>query len=472
MFGKIKKSAFIVAFILIISLSVSVFAAAAGNSKVIVKFGDSALDMSVRVGDENRLYADSSVLFGALDATASYDSQAKTVTAVSGDTSVAFSLGDYSMTVTSAGAARTIDIDAAAFQDNAAGPIYIPVRYAAQALGFVVDWDGANSAVTLQSIDGLIAQSGATYTLIDRYLESQKGFSAKKHAVSGDFSMNLSFADLEDAPTVPMTINGTLSGLVNQSDAEMNIQMKTNASAFAAGLAGDEEMDDQDLMILSLLDDIDLNLIMNSKTGMLYIQSPLLTTLVGQQTGTWLSMDFSDLTSDVSLAGLTSRLQDSTSFKDYLSATLKELCLLDTGASAQTIRDTLALYSAMFGDTAFVKSGNDYVSTFTPDLGSDAEGLKMNMKTTLKFNGTAYAGMAIDVDFDFDGQGSMTMGSTADASGNGSVKLTMEIPSALTMDLTASFKYTDTAQAPASQPPAGSTIIPIDEMMSSNALSY
>lgn len=231
----------------------------------------------------------------------------------------------------------------------------------------MVGWDGDSKAVTLQSVDSLIVQSGATYTLMDRLLKYQNEFAAKKHAISGNFDLNVSMPSSEDTAAVPLKVSGMVTGLVSQNDTEISLNMKSNASAFAASQIGGDELDEEAIPLLSLLDEFDLKMIVNSRAGMIYMQMPLLSAVSGQSPDAWLSMDTSQMTSELQTNVLNSQFWDVTSFKEYISSTLKSICLYDDGINASDINEMLAMLNSLFSDQAFVREGDNYVSIINPN---------------------------------------------------------------------------------------------------------
>ena len=99
-----------------------------------------------------------------------YDKNSQIVTATNGTATLSFGIEDYYMTVSIDGYEQEVDYYYLPIVDTSYNKIYVPIRYLAQALGYVVTWDEAARAITLQSVDSLIASSGATYTVMDKYL--------------------------------------------------------------------------------------------------------------------------------------------------------------------------------------------------------------------------------------------------------------------------------------------------------------
>ncbi len=148
------------------------------------------------------------------------------------------------------------------------------------------------------------------------------------------------------------------------------------------------------------------------------------------------------------------------------------MCLQDDGYGPSTVETTLHQINAIISDQAFVKDGSNYVSSQSINMGSDDTDGKVLLKLTFKFNGTTYSGLAADVSLDMGDQGGMSINLAGDATGSGSLKMKFDVPSVMTMDLSASFTYSDTTQTPAAQPPADSTVVPINGLMSGFLPTY
>lgn len=99
-----------------------------------------------------------------------YDENSKIITAINGTTTLSFGIEDYYMTVSIDSYEQEVDYYYLPLVDISYNKIYVPIRYVAQAPGYVVTWDEADRATTLQSVDSLIASSVATYTVMDKYL--------------------------------------------------------------------------------------------------------------------------------------------------------------------------------------------------------------------------------------------------------------------------------------------------------------
>lgn len=86
-----------------------------------------------------------------LNNTVWYDEETKTACVLSGD-QVIFAQNNNSVLYIASkdtGTTEAIQMDTAAFIDANEGRTYVPIRYLAEALGYVVDWDDATQTVTL-----------------------------------------------------------------------------------------------------------------------------------------------------------------------------------------------------------------------------------------------------------------------------------------------------------------------------------
>ena len=92
-----------------------------------------------------------------------WDSETQTAQAARWGTAVTLALGSTEAQVTSGGETRTETMDAAPYMktdENGGGYVYVPLRFAAQALGCAVNWDEATRTVAITD-DFLTAENAA-----------------------------------------------------------------------------------------------------------------------------------------------------------------------------------------------------------------------------------------------------------------------------------------------------------------------
>ena len=92
---------------------------------------------------DNRVYIPFRAVFEALGADVSYNASAKTVTAKRDSTTVSFTVGEAQYSKNGV----TQQMDANVFVQD--GRTFVPVRFAAQALGATVEWDSEDRTVVI-----------------------------------------------------------------------------------------------------------------------------------------------------------------------------------------------------------------------------------------------------------------------------------------------------------------------------------
>jgi hypothetical protein len=472
--------------ILCVSLVLSMSMLASAAPAITVMNGDKILDITPVLLHEGRTYAPYDKLFYELGATAGYDERTRTITAVSGETTVTIPMDDYYISVTTAGVSYELYSSDLPIENLSSGSIYLPVRYTAQALGFIVEWNEQTRTIALKTVDDLIDDSGATYTVIDKALEYNKSFMEKSHSFSGSFDMTMDMGSMfvfgmygnEAAEPIPLTISGTATGLIDGVGEEVNMNLKTNISNVANLLSGEEELDPETKAMLQQLDSIDMNLIANNETGMIYIKSPLLSTLTETDQNAWISMDIGDAglmpsgalgTYGFSLENL---LNKDTSFRDFVEQALKRD--LQSGGYSDPA-ETLKMINALFSDQAMTKNGDDYVVTMTestePYYGyDDTYSSELSLQITFSFTGEVYDGLTVSASatesYGYTEDSAYTSASELSYSyataGQGSLSISNTLGETKTLDITVDFTFSESTQTPLREPAAGSTVIPIN----------
>lgn len=493
----LKKSARVVVLLLIslaLVVSLTTGVTAAGISKLTVRRGGDDLNVAPILLQNGRAYAPYDALFTALGTEANYNAAAGEITAVNGNTRIIYDIDEDLMTVTRGEITQFVYANPTPIVDTSNGTIYISIRYAAQALGYVVGWDGATRSILLKSVDTFIEESGATYTVLDRYLSYQRSLTETCQAVDGtfDLSMDLSTLFMTDmtgdtsvsaATPTEFTLNGTATGLFDSGGEEMSVTLKTNIADLLESLGAGDELDDQSKALLEMFGDTEVNLILNNKTGMAYLQSPLFEVLFNAPEDAWISME-TDTAALFSAGSLTSELPgalatmnptgstiQNESFKQYIADMLRADLLYDYGSDTVELLDSL---NAIFSDQAMIKNGDDYTVTIedaTEDYYGDLSSTVFEM--TFLFDGEAFEGISIaynlsETSYNYysDADEMMTMALTYSYTSDGNGHLALDASadgiSMLTFDI--DYTYTASSQLPARSPGTGSTVIPFDDL--------
>lgn len=144
----IKKSFTLFAVSCILSASAHVFAADSSINVVVDGQPLAFTDAMPQLKDD-RTYVPYRAVFEALDATVNFDSATNTVTAQRDGLSVSFVIGSSQVTIAENGQSETIQTDAATYIDPETNRTMVPVRFAAQALDCVVNWNQTTKAVDI-----------------------------------------------------------------------------------------------------------------------------------------------------------------------------------------------------------------------------------------------------------------------------------------------------------------------------------
>ncbi len=395
-----------------------------------------------------------------------WDGGTRTVTAVKGEDTIALTIGEKAITLNG----KAIAADVAPYIDAATSRTYVPFGLVADALGYNVGWDAQEKTVIIDDVDAILAANGAEYTLMDQYLEYQRGFYEKDQKVTGSYSFgfDMDTAAAGENSKVNMGMDGKYDMLTSGATAfQFNTGMTLNAAVEENGKKlSPEEMGMEVPM------DVDMELRGDMKDGVVYYQSAALAGMLGQpdMASAWYKLDMKALFDQMSevvgmdyatLLDLSMSSVDK-SFEETLSTVLKELPLT---SADMTTSDALEMYNAIAADSSFKKSGSSYVNT-TELPGADGA----SMILTLPTSGGKVNGCTMEMSMDIPEAGSMKLDY-----GLTGKKMTMSMEFGMkmdqfSMDMTMKMDgtYADTKETPAVQPPKDAVIVDLNQLMGGN----
>lgn len=386
-----------------------------------------------------------------------WDGQTSTVTATKGDTTISLTIGQKQITLIQAGKTTVIDTDVAPYIEPSLSRTYIPFGLVADALNYNVGWDAKQGTVIIDDVDAILAANKETYTLMDKYMEYGRTFTEKNQQVKGsygaDVAMDMVTEDGKASTRFKMdgTYQMIMAGSTQmQFSTRMNMDAKVTADGQDAGAA----LGDMFPMTLNMELRGDL------EKGTFYLQSPELASMIGQpgMANAWFKLDMKGMFDSMSAQtgmSYTELMQtvmtaQGKSFSQLLPEMLKSAALTDASA---TTKDTLAVLNALCADSAFKKSGSDYVSTL--DMGGEG---KLTM--TLYTSGGKVNGYAMTMTVEADGVKAAVNVEVKNS------KMTAELAFGIAMDdltmqmnMTMDGAYAATSSKPATEPPAGATIV-------------
>ena len=436
---KISKLILLCTLFAVLFVGLSVNSLAAAPFDINVQVGDKLIEFkNVKPIEQNgRTFVPLRAFFEGLGAEVSYYESSQTIEATRGDTSVIFTIGYTGMQTVSPAGTDNVTMDAAPFFQN--GYAMVPVRYAAQAFGCTVGWDDDAQTVLILDIDGLIKNSGAHFTLMDKLMNSSKD--DKTYAVNGSCDISI----LEDAlENEPVNITGTFTGIQNRETS--NLDMSLDFSSLIDSLG--EELSDEDKL---LLENFKIKAILNNSTGKMYMQSEILSKLLGTTGDIWFMMDFSEFMPD----GFD--ILNIVSFEDYLKSVLTTSYLYSNGDLEENV-NSIKQIIALCGDESFTKSGNKYTNVKTIEADGN---LNIKFEFDVVNDKAVSYNMAIEQKSD---DSNLNMSVSMSESKNISLVLSVDSLGSK-IEMTMDMKLTETSKTPDAQPKAGSAILDIMNML-------
>lgn len=422
-------------------------------------------------------------VFEALGAQVSYSPSAQTITAVRDGTTVTMALGSTAATVETDGVKTTLTMDAAPYAKN--NRTYVPVRFAAQALGCAVGWDQGDSTVILVDVRKLLSDtlSKYSYTYLERYADYAANAKYNEGAWAATADMDASFAMMGLSP---LTMTGSLDGVIaDASKAELSMNLKLDMEDFLADLAeqsGQEAgftAEERALLAGLKKDGVGMELRADLESGMYYMTyTGDLMEQMGLPAGTWISMDLSPLFEQMGMdpAQLTDPSQTlQPQALAYMAASLLPPMTDKDGSYAMLAQvvDTAAKFLA---DESFVKDGDKLTSTLALQQGADKIGLTLALET----DGDKVVGYGIDLDFAADlGAGpdgspismALALSTGVDAKDHMYAHIALSATDLIDLTLDVSGDYAPSSKAPRTEPPAGADVITLEELMGAEGVA-
>ena len=264
---------------------------------------------------DGRTYVPFRAVFEALGAEVGYDEASSTVSASRNGSTVLIPIGSSEITVDKGAYSYTEYMDAAAFVSDA-GRTYIPVRYAAEALGCCVGWDADNRTVILVDTANMVDQAvaGGQFTLLEKYL----AYTEKFNRGSYDFKLDMDMACTVLASEV-LSVECAADGVVAESAAQMDMTMKMDLAGLIDLLSGfvdaDTKKEITDAFAEAGLKDMSMEVEMQARLdmekGTMYMN---MSGIPGMEevlpADTWLYYDIGEILDEMGLKDIEQMLED------------------------------------------------------------------------------------------------------------------------------------------------------------------
>lgn len=357
---------------------------------------------------------------------------------------------------------------------------YIPFGLLADTLGYNVGWDAQIGAVIIDDVDAILAANTETYELMDQYQAYNRTFVEKNQKVTGSYSMDLAVdqKDQETSGKLDLTVDGKYNMITSGTTAfQFDTDMTLDATAVSNGVDVTGLVAAEDgTPILPMELGFDMRGDMADGTFYFNLDSEKLGELTGWDTKNWYKLDLAALFDE--MADLTGMNYDqlmelsNASLEEDFSQLLPDMLKQMPLTSVQfTTTDYLELLNTICGDSHFVKSGSSYENTFLNEggitgtftlytSGDKVNGYAMELKAD-----PAVVGAEMTMSIAMKGSKMEMAMNVAASQGEGQEGSGTLYQMDLTLDLAMDGTYQSTSAKPATEPPAGATVVDLMDMM-------
>lgn len=469
-----------VAAMLLLLLCGSAFAA----SPVSVQLDGAAIDFTDAAPQivSDRTFLPFRAVFEQMGATVGYNKGV--VTAERDGKTVTMTIGSTEASITENGVTLPLTMDVAPFIDANLGRTYVPVRFAAQAMGANVGWDADDRTVIIVDTEKLVdkALEGKTFTYLDKLNDFSEKFNAGTWkadvSMTGKVDADLTSLELEGVGKISIPVTIAASGI---SEDGKKVQMNESFTAdlnsvkplLASFMGEDAEIDK---LIKGLADHgFGIDIRGDLTTGKLYMHLDLSALDESLAASDWYLIDLNSLTALsgidfdelMSLAGAadTEKLYRST-----LTASLSTVELDDKDSGFTSVSSLVSNVITAFSDSGFVKNGDVYTCTFEDTFSGTAA--KAQLVLTMKDDKVVSYQMTMDSAFNAAGMslGTMHIDLTTDEKGTSNGTLKLDITDLATADFTIKGTTEKSTAAPIVTPPEGATITDYNALLNANPL--
>lgn len=401
-------------------------------------------------------------VFEAMGATVGFEGATSTVVATRGARTMRMVVGAKEATVTEDGVDTIIPMDVAAYAKN--NRTYVPVRFAAEAFGCNVGWDGKNQTVIIVDLQTLVDETlaGKDFALYSQYMSHQPATLTGTQSLAGSFSTNSGIMDMT------CDVNGIVSA-AGAMETTMKISMDMSGLAAQLGLPADGTKVSGTLQV-------------RGKDNSFYMTATGdLASYMGLPSNAWLSSDSTDALSGItgsipqldtaiaadSLQGWNSTMKFE--LAPSLVSLLGDVKLSDSTNAMETVKTELNKIADPFRDSSFTKTSTGYTTTMT--LNDDPKPFSVTLdltysggkvtgyKTTMKNSAAPVEGGTAYMDL-----------TTNYTSGNKmEYQATQVNPDGSKLSSGFSFQVTPSSKSPQTQPPAGAAILTAEDMAALNS---
>ena|GEM_PF-1752105 len=397
-------------------------------------------------------------LFNALGAEVDYIVETNTAVAVRDDVTVEYVLNSDTFTFTKTGEEPVQIGDVMTVNVN--GRILVPVRFVSESIGIKVGWDNTTRTVLIVDPYLLNGANEYTYETAAELMAADivENDAAKNYATKADATFNLSLTDAVGSLEIPANITLDAVASADAIDAKVNIKADLT-SIFGSVLPG-----------FSTTCDIDTDVIINAKTGVIAVQSDGLFALAEQfigfkiaPAGAWVTLDAFTVIGDAADAA-SADVDDFKMIIDTATVSVVEGMTLRSVDDYAAVAEAVDMVQRMFSDESLIKTDDGY--TLSTELALDGANFVLDMTLATDEDGKIVSS-AVEITL-ADGADSMSLTVFAD---DAVMTITLALKqNNLNIDLDVSATSTETTAKPRTKAPAGAQIVDLSALLAPGLL--
>lgn len=416
--------------------------------------------------------------FEALGAQVDWDQAAKSVTAVKGDTTVVMTMNSTVAKVTENGETKELTMDVVPYAKN--GRVYVPVRFAAEALHCAVGWDGDARTVIIVDVPALL--EGATFENLNGWMKAEAETAKIDNAITtGTADFKLTAPDENGVKqTYPLKVDFTSHATETKQQINLATDFTDLADLFISGMGTVPAAEKAEFLKLC---QAEAEARMDLTTGKIYftVDSPLLLELTQNAVGDssiWYLLDMNKLMEQEGMSAfdyaayvqeMQSTFSEDMSFEELLCELLTMEDLTDAEYDYEMLKLTADVCRDLFSDQAMTKSGNYYVVNWK----MEEEGTVVQMKLTYQPQGNRLTGCTMEMSVEDGVSDPITM--TMKVQENGAVttlSIRSDLGDDISLDIALSAKTVEATTEPTVVPPAGAQVVDVLEELEDSPVDY
>lgn len=420
-----------------------------------------------------------------MGATVTFDQQTQKVLVSRSDLEFSFMIGGTDITIKKDGTTTVKKMDVAPFLDQQTNRTYVPARFMAESMGNSVFWDpDAQTAVIIDQAS-IFASADQDFSIISKLLTMEMDLQ-KAYEATGSFQADVAISEkATGADNLSISLAGDMSGITQQSSAEMAMNMAINADSALAALSEEEKAQAQP--ILDMLKNITMQIKMDGESGNMYMNSNIFSLMDPSFTqNTWFKMNLFETYDGmgIDLRPMMGLNKSERSISELLQAYVMSMNS-GTVDSYQEMKIGYAFMKNLLGDQAFstTVSGSEKTHTLNLDkydilaaISKTAltEGVPMDSEALAEMT-DAFREIALNADIviklkdgklsNYDLTGNVSLEDMALAfhqAGeplSSQVQMTMDQPELMTMTLSIDSSYVVTTKSPDLTLPVGAKVV-------------